>query len=625
VSRPHTARLAALAALGVLAAATVPALADGAGPAPARPLPGCADDSARPGGVHPGGEWRNYGGDLRNTRSQPAETVIDPTTAGSLAPAWTFLVEDHGSGIINSTPIIADGCAYFGTSSGDVFAVNADTGALVWKVSLPVEIGGLLCSGVVGSTVVRDGRVFVIVSQGGAPYVVALQQATGAELWRRTMDETPGVYDCASPVVHDGMVLAAFTGDQTAAVNRGGYVVYDAETGEQLAKTYTIPDEQIGESKGGGIWSTAAVDEATGFAYVGTSNPDPGPKEHPHTNALLKIDLNRGSATFGQIVDSYKGTPDTYVDRPVPPTCITDPAQNVILRGVACTQGDWDFGASPNLLEGPDGRLRVGNLQKSGVYHLADATTMDGVWETVVAPPTFYGSAATAATDGRSIFVATSPPGQMVSLDGATGLPQWADAIADAIHYQGVTYANGVVVNNDAKGFLNIWRASDGFPLAKRRMSEDAGRPYYAEEGSGSASVARNTVYVGASNFLIAYRPGGTSALPAPPVPVPDVPTGGTRARALAGPAAVTTGFVTSRVVVPRGAGLDFTNLDTAAHDLTSRQRDASGKRLFASDIAALGTTRPVKGVELLPPGDYDFLCSVHPAMTGTLSVAPTP
>lgn len=618
-------RLSLLAATALVAALAVPALGVEPTPAPATaPLPGCADDSALPGGAHPGGDWRNYGGtDLRNSRSQPAETVIDETNAGSLEPAFVFNVADHGSGIINSTPVIADGCAYFGTSSGDVFALNADTGALVWKVSLPLEVGGLLCSGVVGSTVVRDGRVFAIVSQGGAPYIAALDQATGAELWRQQMDDTPGVYDCASPVVHDGMVLAAFTGDQTAALNRGGYAVYDVATGEELAKTYTIPDEQIDESKGGGIWSTAAVDEATGFAFVGTSNPDPGPVEHPHTNALIKIDLNRDSPTFGQIVDSYKGTPDTYVDRPIPPTCQTDPAQNVILRGVSCTQGDWDFGASPNLLEAEDGSLRVGNLQKSGVYHLADAETMDGVWEAVVAPPTFYGSAATAATDGKNVFVATSPPGQILSLDGEQGTPQWVQPQGDAIHYQGVTYANGVVYNNDAKGFLNIYRASDGFPLANRQMAQDAGRPVYAEEGSGSVAVARNTVYVGASGFVIAYRLGGATAppVPTPPVPTPGLPTAG--ALFAAGPAAVTTGFATPRVVMTHGSTGTFATGDTAAHDVTSRKRGADGKPLFKSPLATAGGVVPVDGLDGLPIGDYDFICSIHTSMAGTLSVVP--
>jgi outer membrane protein assembly factor BamB len=462
---------------------------------------GCADPAE-------GGEWRTYGGDLQNTRSQPLETVIGPDNVGDLEPAFVFDTASNGGGIVNSTPIVADGCVYFGTSSGYVFALNADTGELVWRAELLVDQGGLLCSGVVGSTAVADGRVFAIVSQAGAPYIAALDQVTGETLWSEQMDDTPGVYNCASPVVFDGMVIAAFTGDQTGELNRGGYAIFDVEDGELLAHSYTIPQEDIDAGmKGGGIWSTPAIDEHARYAYVGTSNPDSGHVEHERTNAIIKIDLDRERETFGEIVDSYKGTPDGYVERPHLPTCIENTSVDVFVRGITCAQMDLDMGASPQLTEGPDGRMRVSNLQKSGVYHMADAETMEGIWEAITAPPTFYGSAATAAYDGERFYVATSPPGHMVALDEATGMPQWVGFMADAIHYQGVTYANGVVYTNDAKGFLNAWRASDGMPLLTRPMGMDAGRGFYAEEGSGSVTVARNTVYVGASDFFIAYRP----------------------------------------------------------------------------------------------------------------------
>src|SRR5207245_2982511 len=62
------------------------------------------------------------------------------------------------------------------------------------------------------------------------------------------------------------------------------------------------------------IWSTPAVDPATNTAYVGSGNPFQKDKEHPHTDAILKFDVNRSSASFGQIVGVYKGNVDTYTD-----------------------------------------------------------------------------------------------------------------------------------------------------------------------------------------------------------------------------------------------------------------------------------------------------------------------
>jgi len=89
---------------GLLAAAvvSVPLLAL---PSSAAPLPGCAPAK------HAGGEWRSYGHDLQNTRSQPAEKEIGPLQAAQLAPAWTFSASTAGgSGDFTGTPTIADGC-----------------------------------------------------------------------------------------------------------------------------------------------------------------------------------------------------------------------------------------------------------------------------------------------------------------------------------------------------------------------------------------------------------------------------------------------------------------------------------------------------------------------------------
>ncbi len=172
---------------------------------------------------------------------------------------------------------------------------------------------------------------------------------------------------------------------------------------------------------------------------------------------------------------------------------------------------DLDFGASVNVLEGPGGRKRVAAMQKSGVFHVADAATMDRVWTSTIGPPVFYGNGSTAASDGKSLFVGSSPPGAMFSLDAGSGTPRWGMPILDVIHYQDVTYANGLVFNNDAKGHLHIFRADNGVLAGHRWIGGDTGKPIYAEEGNGSPALARNTLYVAALNFVVAYRNGATN------------------------------------------------------------------------------------------------------------------
>ena len=81
-----------------------------------------------------GGEWRAYGHDLSNTRFQDEEHSIGPLEAATLAPVWTFSsTAAGGEGDFAGTPVVADGCVFVASSRGWVFAMNADTGALVWK------------------------------------------------------------------------------------------------------------------------------------------------------------------------------------------------------------------------------------------------------------------------------------------------------------------------------------------------------------------------------------------------------------------------------------------------------------------------------------------------------------
>ena len=129
-------RVRVAAALAALCA--LPALS---GTAHAAAMPGCAQ------GAKPGGEWRSYGRDLANSRTQFNEKVISGGDAPGLTQAWTFsTVANGGAGDITGTPVVADGCMYVATTRGWLFAVNADTGKLVWKAQVP--LGGSVNSSV---------------------------------------------------------------------------------------------------------------------------------------------------------------------------------------------------------------------------------------------------------------------------------------------------------------------------------------------------------------------------------------------------------------------------------------------------------------------------------------------
>jgi outer membrane protein assembly factor BamB/plastocyanin len=97
----------------------------------------------------PGGDWPTFGEDAGNTRFQEREKVISPADVPLLSPAWTFsTAKAGGEGDIAGTPIVTSGCVYTATSRGWVFALNADTGAVVWKNRLPYGGGTTASVGV---------------------------------------------------------------------------------------------------------------------------------------------------------------------------------------------------------------------------------------------------------------------------------------------------------------------------------------------------------------------------------------------------------------------------------------------------------------------------------------------
>jgi hypothetical protein len=272
-----------------------------------------------------------------------------------------------------------------------------------------------------------------------------------------------------------------------------------------------IPDAAFAEGyEGAGIWSTPAIDTETGFAYVGTSNPHNPQHEYERSDSLLKVDLNRDSPDFGQIVASYKGVHDTLVPgAQKQPVCDASPNTNYppYHFSATCLAVDLDFGASPNLFTDSSGTKRVGGLQKAGIYHIVNTGDMSGVSQTPVGPSCFACDAASSAFADGHAFVAGGPPGEMVAIDGANGLPAWAAPIGGGLTYNPVSVANGVVWTQDSQGFLDGYDQATGVVLVKRNMADDTGGTTRQLDTSGGIAIAHNTLYTAANTFLIAYRP----------------------------------------------------------------------------------------------------------------------
>jgi outer membrane protein assembly factor BamB len=460
-----------------------------------------------------GGAWSSYGHDPANSRTQTGETTLDAARAATVAPAWTFTTD----GTLQSTPVVAGGCVYLTTSTGEVYALDAATGKQVWSANVHVLTPPSLGGDAPGAPVVSHGRVLVLASDDSKPFAVALDAHSGTRLWTsKPVTTQPGAYTNASAAVAGDVLVFGYSPPEGEDSGQGGVALLDVENGRILADVPTIPlaDQQKGYA-GGGIWSTAAFDRH-GYAYVGAGNPMSKTKEHPHTNAILKIDVDRDRSTFGQVVASYKGNVDQYDSSlatlsQTPVCAASDTGMTWPLDDPACGQLDLDFGASPNVISDGHGGLLVGDLQKSGDYHVAHTADMSPAWHTVVGASCAACNAASAAYDGSSIYVVGTPGGVLWALDAQTGAQKWAAPVADGAHYESISVADGVVYTVDGNGFLDAWSATDGTVVLKRSVSADVDAVTGGLISTG-VSIADHTVFAAMSDlsqpngYLVAYR-----------------------------------------------------------------------------------------------------------------------
>jgi alcohol dehydrogenase (cytochrome c) len=244
------------------------------------------------------------GGDYYSQRYSALDQ-INTTNINRLGGAWSIHVEEPGAGAagnLDATPVVVGGVMYVSTARLHVLAIDAATGAIKWRYRPGPETRIGANKGVA----VGDGKVFV----GRRDNVlVALNQETGQVVWERKMTDHPAAYSSAAPVFYNGRVYIGTAGGDNGA--RGQLAAYDAKTGQEVWKFFTIPgpgerfaDSWEGDSYkigGGGIWNHVAIDPELGMVYMGVGNAAPdvwgGSRggSNLFTASVLALDVNTGA------------------------------------------------------------------------------------------------------------------------------------------------------------------------------------------------------------------------------------------------------------------------------------------------------------------------------------------
>ena len=248
----------------------------------------------------PGKDFPLVGGNWGNQRYSTLDS-ISRANVKKLGGAWMVHLEDgKTAGNMQATPVVVGGVMFIASGPGNVFAIDARTGAAKWRYQSASKTGVMTNRGVV----VAEGKVFAGQRDNS---LVALDQSSGALVWK-TQLATAG-YVTAPTVYHDGLVYIGVAGGESGV--RGQFGAYDARTGKEVWKFWTIPgpgamghDTWEGDSwahGGGPVWTQPAIDPDLHMIYiaVGNAGPDNDGRDRGGDNlftaSLVALDLKTGA------------------------------------------------------------------------------------------------------------------------------------------------------------------------------------------------------------------------------------------------------------------------------------------------------------------------------------------
>lgn len=235
--------------------------------------------------------WLSYGRTYSEQRYSPLDQ-INRESVKELGLAWyADVTTSRGQ---EATPLVVDGALYVSTAWSLVHAYDVRTGAALWTYDPLVDRakGRDACCDVVNRGVAAwDGRIFVGTLDGR---IVALDSKTGAVLWEQmTVDQELPYTITGAPRVVKGKVIVGNGGAEYGV--RGYVTAYDAYTGEQAWRFYTVPGDPADgyegdlmanaadtwrgrwwELGGGGtVWDAITYDPVTDLLYIGVGNGSP--------------------------------------------------------------------------------------------------------------------------------------------------------------------------------------------------------------------------------------------------------------------------------------------------------------------------------------------------------------
>jgi len=266
-----------------------------------------------------GSSWLTFGGNYANHRYSPL-TQITPENVSKLQPVWTFQTGTLGN--FETTTLVRDNVLYATGPQNVAWAVDARSGRQIWRYRRELPDNLTACCGLVNRGFAALGdRLFMTTLDA---HLLALDMKTGNVVWDATLgDYQTGYASTLAPLVVKDKVIVGVAGGEYGI--RGFIDAYDARTGKQAWRFYTIPgpgepgfNSWAGESwkiGGTGVWVTGAYDAEQNAIFFGTGNPGPdyhsGSREGDNLYSCSLVVLD---ADTGKLKWHYQFTPHDVHD-----------------------------------------------------------------------------------------------------------------------------------------------------------------------------------------------------------------------------------------------------------------------------------------------------------------------
>jgi polyvinyl alcohol dehydrogenase (cytochrome) len=436
-----------------------------------------------------GPQWSGWGLNTSNTRFQESAGIA-ARDVPRLKVKWTFAFPGDLQSYSQVT--LAGGRLFVGSWGGKVYSLDASRGCIHWFFDAGQGVRSAVS---VGSIQTPTGRIDAAFFGDATATVFALNAATGQLLWKVDVDDFPVGRVSGSPTLHNGRLYVPIaSGEEASGASptyeccrfRGSIVALDAATGKQLWKTYLVDEPkptkknavgvQLWGPSGVPVWASPAIDQKLNALYITTGNNYSDPTT-TQSDAFVALDLDSGRILWSvQMTEK-----DAYTA-----ACRLPDKTN-------CAESngpDLDFGASPILVELPNGRRALVAGQKSGVVHAIDPDARGNVlWQTRIGQGgTMGGVQWGSAADRTTLYAGLSDIGRVMltysnstDADPKRGGGMFALNLADGkilwstpppgcgtrrrcspAQSQAVTAIPGIAFSGSVDGHIRAYSASDG-------------------------------------------------------------------------------------------------------------------------------------------------------------------